>query len=278
MTEEIHPEQDTRGGADKIGDLVRDSNEKLLAHLIGLTADKGESLSIEELQAASKAFNDFQSDFLKQSIDETWRSCVQIIEAMRWRNNRKFHLDRLLVQSFSDLFPDRDIPSKQEIHLSRRIILGFLAGIQQMLGDDLHTQLDKRAEALVKSVTNPLTGIVPWDNVNENETGALIVQNVLVFAARFFSDMAKRRNWMIDVVDSHMPPTHDEQEKSWNFGDQEFHILMDAIYSPLRTQVSNEEGREIFRQIYSRADLDTVQTLIAGLEQDYRDLTSSGAL
>jgi hypothetical protein len=274
LTEEIHPEQRPGTGADKIRDLVRDANEMLLAHLISLTADKGEGLSVEELQAASKAFNDFQSDFLNQSIDDIWRNCIQTIEAARWRNNRKFHLDRLLVQSFSSLFPDYDTSTEQEIRLSRRIIPGFLAGIQQMLGDDLHAQLDKRAADLVESVTEPLTGHVLWDKVHENDTGALIVQDVLVFAARFFSDMVKRRNWMIDVVDSHMPPTHDEREKSWNFGDREFHILMNVIYSPLRIQISNEEGRAIFRQRYSKADLDTAQTLIAGLEQDYRGLTT----
>ena len=278
MTEEIHPEQRPGTGAEKIGDLVRDSNEMLLAHLMSLTVAKGEGLSVEELQAGSKAFNDYQGDFLKQTIDDTWRSCVQIVEATRWRNKRKFHLDRLLVQSFSNLFPSPDASIGQENRLSRRIIPGFLAGIQQMLGDDLHAQLDQRAEALVESVTDPLTGLVPWDNVHKNDTGALIVQDVLIFAARFFSDMAKRRNWMIDVVDSHMPPTHDEQEKSWDFGDREFHVLMNAIYSPLRIQISNEEGREIFCQRYSKADLDTAQTLIAGLEQDYRDLTSAGAI
>ena len=250
----------------------------LLAHLISLTTEKGASLSSDELRAASAAFQEFQEVFLDQSIDDVWRSCVQSVEAARWRNVRKFHLDRLLVQSFSNLFPHNDEPTVQGRQLSRRTIPGFLAGVQQMLGDDLHVQLDQRAEKLVESATDPLTGLVPWESVYENPAGALIVQDVLVFASRFFSDMAKRRNWMIDIVDSHMPPSQNAQEKTWNFGDSDFHLLMNAIYEPLRNQMTDEDGRLSLALRYSRADLDTVNILFSGLDQDFQRLKSTGAI
>jgi hypothetical protein len=282
LTDEIHSQVgdrvDAASGEDKILELVTKSNALLLSHIAGLTTEKGSGLSLDELRAAAAAVQRYQAEKLDDAIAEVWRECKQIANAARWENVRKFHLNRLLVQCFSELFPDYGKPVQQGLHLSRRIIPGFLAAIQQMLGDDLYAQLDGRAKALVDSYANAPNGIIPWEDVYKNDAGLLIVEDVLIYAARYFTDMAKRRNWMIDVVDSHMPAPGHVTEKVWSFSDAEFHLLMNAVYGPLREKSASEPGRIELSKRYDEHSLEFLRILISGLERDHEQLTAAGLL
>jgi hypothetical protein len=278
LTDEHHSQEETAGGADKIREIVEQSNALFLAHLVGLTTDKGDGLSLEELRKAAASFQHYQADRLDDSIETAWRDCVQTASAARWENVRKYHLNRLLVHCFAELFPARGEPVQQGLHLSRRTIPGFLAAVHQMLGDDLYTQFDERAEALVNSFANAQTGIIPWDTVFRNEAGLLIVQDVLIYAARHFSDMAKRRNWMIDIVDSHLPPAGHVMEKVWNFSDAEFHLMMGAVYGPLQQKSATDSGWAELNERYDADSLEMLRILFSGLERDHRNLAAAGLL
>lgn len=282
MTDEIHSQIGDRVDAvsaeDKILELVTNSNALLLSHIASLTTEKGSGLSLDELRKAAVAVQRYQADKLDVEISAVWRECKQIADAARWENVRKFHLNRLLVQCFSDLFPDYGKPVQQGLHLSRRIIPGFLAAIQQMLGDDLYVQLDGRAKALVDSYANAPHGIIPWEDVYRNAAGLLIVEDVLIYAARYFTDMVKRRNWMIDVVDSHLPPAGHVTEKVWSFGNAEFHLLMNAVYGPLSDKSASESGWTELNQRYDEHSLEFLRILFTGLERDYQELTTAGLL
>src|SRR3546814_7242413 len=69
-----------------------------------------------------------------------------------------------------------------------------------------------------------------------------LVNDVLVYIARHFMDMERRRRWMVDMIDTAMPATRDPAEKDWRFGDVEFHLLMDALYTGLRGALETAEG------------------------------------
>lgn len=282
MSDEIHSQPDApvevASGADKIREIVEKSNTLFLAHLVGLTTNKGYGLSIDELREAAATFQQHQAEKLENSAATVWRECKQIADAARWENVRKYHLNRLLVQCFAELFPGYGKPVQQGLHLSRRTIPGFLAAIQQMLGDDLYTQLDDRAKALVNSYANAPHGIIPWEKVYQNKAGLLIVEDALIYATRYFTDMAKRRNWMIDVVDSHLPAAGHVTEKVWNFGDAEFHLLMNAVYGPLREKLASDSGWIELSQRYDEHSLEFLRILFDGLDRDYEHLTTAGLL
>jgi len=100
---------------------------------------------------------------------------VGAANAAQRRNVRKYHLNRQLIHCFTDLFPNLGQTVQQGLHLSHRTTLGFLAAAQQILVNDLYTQFDECAEALVNSFANVRTSVIPWDTVYRNEAGRLIL-------------------------------------------------------------------------------------------------------
>src|SRR3546814_7102976 len=89
----------------------------------------------------------------------------------------------------------------------------------------------------------PDTTLFRSDHVHEDPTSQVVVNDVLVYIARHFMDMERRRRWMVDMIDTAMPATRDPAEKDWRFGDVEFHLLMDALYTGLRGALETAEGR-----------------------------------
>src|SRR3546814_12701647 len=73
----------------------------------------------------------------------------------------------------------------------------------------------------------PDTTLFRSDHVHEDPTSQVVVNDVLVYIARHFMDMERRRRWMVDMIDTAMPATRDPAEKDWRFGDVEFHLLME---------------------------------------------------
>ncbi|MBT5666361.1 MAG: hypothetical protein HOJ06_13565, partial [Rhodospirillaceae bacterium] len=75
-----------------------------------------------------------------------------------------------------------------------------------------------------------------------------------------------------------MPAPGHVTEKVWSFSDAEFHLLMNAVYGPLREKSASEPGRIELSKRYDEHSLEFLRILISGLERDHEQLTAAGLL
>ena len=98
-----------------------------------------------------------------------------------------------------------------------------------------------------------------------------LADDVLMQIARHFEAMAKRRNWMIDVVDSHLRPlpigNATRERIAWRFGEAEFPKLMRALYADLRDRLDDEDGRRDLDDCYGEGDGEMLACLLADLDR-----------
>ncbi|MDD9917045.1 MAG: hypothetical protein OXT01_20550, partial [Rhodospirillaceae bacterium] len=149
---------------------------------------------------------------------------------------------------------------------------------QQMMGQEVYEQYGDRARTLVDTLRAVHGESFTWGEVYADHSCQIVVEEVLIAIAHHFGDMAKRRNWMIDVIDAHMPATTNEAEKAWHFGDGCFHTLMNALYGDLRGPLDSDEARANLSINHGEDNIAALETLFAGLHQDHADLMMAGRL
>ncbi len=246
--------------------------------LLNSAHEKGGGLTAPDIREAVENFKTVQNSFLDNLFLDSWKKCLEAAESAHWSTARKFHFERVMVKCFSALLPRESETIESGRHLSRRIIPGFIHGLQQMMGPEVYAAYGDRTSSLVDALRAVHGEGFSWNEVYGDPSCQSIVEEVLVDIAHYFDDMAKRRNWMIDVVDAHMPATTNIPEKTWNFGDGAFHTLMNAIYGDLRTKCLHEEGLEAVQAVHGPEKTDALIVLLAGLKSDHADLTQAGRL
>ncbi len=266
------------GGPEIIRAAALEAIEVLSGQLLKRAKDDGGGLTAPAIRDVVEKFNDHSNTIVSGIFEVYWNKCRSTAESVHWTAERKFHFERIMVKCFSSLLPRNDESIEEGRHLSRRIIPGFIHALQQMMGPENYEQYGERAKTLVEALRAVHSESFTWNEVYADSSCQVVVEEVLIDIAHHFDDMAKRRNWMIDVVDAHMPGTAKEAEKGWNFGDGAFHTLMNALYGHFREMLEAPEMRNQLAINHSDAKVAVLETLLAGLRQDHADLRTAGRL
>lgn len=267
-------ERSPSGGPAQIQALIDEAIDSFAAALEAKAQQRQAGLSAREIR---QSVSDFKlSEPQLKLVDAIWQRCINQAEAAQWMESREFHLERMLVKCFSQLLPAPGDKLQQGKHLSRRIIPGVLVAFEQMLGEDKHSYFSARAAAIVQSAEQAQNRRLSWNDIYDNPACDELTDDVLIFVSPYFADITRRRNWLTDVIDAHLPATQDDHEKIWNFGDAEFHVLMNALYGDLRTQLRHEGTAAALAERYNAAELEALQTLFKGLIDDFKTLQKNG--
>jgi len=229
-------------------------------------------LSVPEIQEAVEEFSRAPDSLLTGVFEDAWKKCFSAAETTHWKTARKFHFERVMVKTFSELLPANDEIVQSGRHLSRRIIPGFIHVLQQMLGHDAYEKYGDRTKALVETLRAVHGEGFSWAEVYADDICRTVVEEVLIAIVPHFSDMAKRRNWMIDVVEGQMPGTSNEAEKNWRFDDGAFHSLINTVYADLRETLQTPEGREELEVRYGLGNIAALSDMFVALSEDHADL------
>jgi hypothetical protein len=263
-------------------EIFRSSVEQAIDILSGLllkrASDKGGGLTAPDIRDVIDGFKDQPNPILDSLFAASWKKCLAVAESAHWSTARKFHFERVMVKCFSALLPNNNETIESGRHLSRRIIPGFIHAVQQMMGPEVYTQYGDRTKSLVDTLRAVHGETFSWSEVYADASCQAVVEEVLVSISHHFSDMAKRRNWMIDVVDAHMPATANEAEKLWNFGDGAFHTLMNAMYGDLRAQCQDAQWHDILQTRHGPEKVGELEEMLNGLQSDHADLLQAGRL
>lgn len=266
------------GGPGIIHDAATDAIDVLTGQLLQRAKENGGGLTAPAIRETCAQFKQQPSALLREIFETCWKRCLDSAESAHWTSARKFHFERIMVKCFSDLLPQKSETIEAGRHLSRRIIPGFVHALQQMMGPETYEQYGDRVTSLVDTLRAVHGESFTWNEVYADPSCQAVVEEVLIDIAQHFADMAKRRNWMIDVIDAQMPATSNEAEKAWHFGDGTFHTLMNALYSDLRERFLSPESRAALESRYGEEKVRALDAMFAGLSRDHADLMQAGRL
>ena len=237
-------------GPTRLKTLTQIALDRIAEYLEREAAVHGGSLDGPQLRAAIETFRNSTEDDAQEFYRTGWNECLSVINEVRRESSRRMPFERLMVNPLSHLFPAAYQPVVPGKGLSRRILPGFLSALYQMLGPVLLDQYQDRCRELVRIIQTARGNDFEWNDIYDDPTSQVIVNDILVHLSKHFSNFAKRRAWMMGVIVSQMPLGEDEIERAWVFGDAEFAMLMEALFQPLRKEMASPEGRQRIEDRY----------------------------
>lgn len=266
----VYDDNETLGpGPKRVRSLADILLRRLADHLQEKALREGGTLGGEQIR---QTIEDFRSQAGEEANDfyrTAWNQCLSVIDEVRREGGRRMPFERLMVKPIGHLLATAPRPVVPGQGLSRRCIPGYLAAVQQMLGPVLVDQYQGRSRELVRIIQTARGTDFDWEDVYSDPTSHVIVNDVLVHVSKHFTDLPRRRDWMIDVINSHMPLGEDEVERNWTFGEPEFRMLIEALFAPLRRQMATADGDRHLRERYG----DVACELLTDL---FRDLDTAG--
>lgn len=199
-------------------------------------AKAGGSLTASQIRAVARHFVEQEQARFKGYYQRAWDECTAARETMRWEGARDMPLDRILMRRFAHLFPPRGGDEGGEGILSRRMIPGFHAAIEKMIGPTVLEQCRRRA-AIIAQRHPRRTGGNDWRAIHADAEAGQLTDDVLMVVASTFSDFPRRRAWFLDMVNTRLGPVRPgSPDDHWRLDERAFAALMRALFADLGAQ------------------------------------------
>lgn len=255
-------------GAGTLARVVRESLDIMERKLRDHAASNDGNVPLNALRSIRQAVDPAASAEMNQLISSGWKDLAEAAEREYWDSQRKYPLERLIVQRFDHLLAPHGQQPVQGQTLSRRVIPAFIAALQQMVGPELYDEYENRCQEIVDETRERMGDSFSWPIIYADPGAHVLVTDILVYIARYFDDVERRRHWMEDFFDRVMPPGKTQAEQQWKFESIEFHMLMDTLYQDLQRGLSDEHYAARLKKRYGESNLQYVETMMANMAAD----------
>jgi len=256
-------------GPTRLKSLAQILLERVADHLCDAAVTCGGKLDPPAIQASLDEFHRRADPDITDFYRTGWNECLAVIDEVRRESSRRMPFERLMVKPFAPHLPAAHHTVELGRGLSRRIIPGFLSALQQMLGPILLEQYQDRCRELVRIIQTARGNDFDWEDVYADPTSQVIVNDVLVHISKHFVEFDRRRTWLIGVIATEMPLGENTVERDWSFREDEFNLLMEALFKPLRNQMESGIGRPRIKERYGTIACDMLVNLFAELDRPH---------
>lgn len=224
---------------------------------------RGGSLSAGEIRALAERFLVDEAQRFAPAYRRSFDSCTTAREARQWESARRRPFDRILMKSFAHLFPPRQGDDGGKGILSRRVIPGFNLAVDKMIGPALYEQCQRKSQAILDR-HRAANGSYAWEQVYADSDTHALTNDVLAVVAHYFANFKRRREWFLDLVNSHLArPQPGASDATWLLTEHGFAELMHALFADLRaTMLSNPAA---VRQRYGEHTFEALEAFFAQL-------------
>ena len=222
----------------------------------------GGSLSADAIRALAERFMAEEGTRFAPALQRSWDACTRMREAAQWQSARSHPFDRLLTKPFAHLFPARGGDGQGV--LSRRLLPGFHLAVDKMIGPALFEQCQRKAQAIVDRHRGP-DGFIPWDEIYADAEAHALSGDVLAVVAHYFANFHRRRDWFMDIVNSHLTPVAAAApDAHWRLTEHGFSELMRALFADLRARLAADGAA--LRQRYGEQTVEAFQVFFHRLD------------
>lgn len=203
----------------------------------------GGALTAAQIRALAEAFLAGEHQRFATVFRRSYDQCSATREARQWDSARRRPFDRMLMKTFAHLFPPRNGDDGGQGVLSRRLIPGLTLAVDKMIGPMLVEQCQRKSQAILDRHRQS-NGAYDWAGVHADAEARALVNDVLVAIAHYFNNFHKRRDWFLDLVNSHLAPAQPgAADEHWQLSRHGFAELMHALFADLRGQGKSAPDR-----------------------------------
>jgi len=219
----------------------------------------------EEIAAVLDSFKRPDSPVLSAICQAVWDDCGAIFEREGRGEDRKTPFQRLMVSPFAHLLPEHGDRDGAAGTLSRRIIPGYMAALEDLVGPVFFGRQLERTRELVRATRSARGGTFRWEDVYADRYSQDIVDDTLVQLAAEFADFHRQRDWFVGLVNDAMPLPTNGSGHAVSFDDGGFALLMRALYARLARALWKPDGEARIVERYGPAAAKNIRALLAEL-------------
>jgi hypothetical protein len=195
-----------------------------------------------------------------------WQECERLYESESRKEDRKAPFERLMVWPFAGLLPPGGGRDGEEGTVSRRVIPGYMAAIEDIIGPVAFGRSEERSRELVQGIRNRRGGAFTWNDVYEDPMALAIVDDVLVALAMEFQEFEEQRDWFIGLVNDAMPlPTNGSGHPTM-LDDDSFAAIMRSLFENLSGRLNSAEEKDVLVARYNRATVGRLEAFLQDLD------------
>lgn len=197
-----------------------------------------------------------------------WQECERLFESESRKEDRRASFERLMVWPFAHLLPAGGSRDGGEETISRRVIPGYMAAIEDIVGPVAFGRSEERCRELVQGIRNKRGGAFTWDDVYADPMARAIVEDVLVALAMEFQDFEEQRDWFIGLVNDAMPLPTNGSGHATALDDDSFAAIMRSLFEDLARRLDTADGKDMLTAKYDRAMVARVEAFLEELEEE----------
>lgn len=192
---------------------------------------RGGTLTPEAIRALAESFLAKDAPRFAPALQRSWDECTRARQTLQWDSSRTRPFERILTKPFAHLFPARQGDDGGDGLLSRRLLPGFALAVTKMIGPALYEQCQNKAQAVLDRHRRA-SGGYDWAAIHADPETRALTQDALVVVAHHFAQFRRRRDWFLDVVNSHLAPAQGA-DASWRLTEHGFAEMMRALFAAI---------------------------------------------
>lgn len=229
--------------------------------------ESGGAIGEDRIDEVLDSFRRADSPVLSAICLAAWDDCGAIFEIEGRGEDRKAPFHRLLVWPFDYLLPEQGNRDGGAGTISRRVIPGYLAAVEDLVGPVLFGRQQERCHELVRSTRAAKGGAFRWEDVYTDRLSQIIIDDMAVHLATEFEDFDAQRDWFIGLVNDAMPLPTNGSGHTVALDDDGFKTIMQALFAHLAREVSTREGMNRLLERHGATTVKQVQDFLQALDE-----------
>ncbi len=177
---------------------------------------------------------------LEAVFRSTFESYVRARERAAFDHARQFPFDRLIVNTFAELFtPQRaDIDGLDRV--TRKVLPGFFMALDRMVPPEKLEEFQERCRKVVALISSGEERVMDWRALYDHPDAKQLLIDALAAFAPYFEDLDKRRQWFLPLVNDNLQVDPDDD---WSLTADGFYNMALAMFMPLKRELEEAAGR-----------------------------------
>ena len=177
---------------------------------------------------------------LEAVFRQTFEMYVRARERAAFDHARQYPFDRLLVNTFAELFSPQRMDADGLDRVTRKVLPGFFMAIDRMVPPDKIEEFQERCRKILGQLSAGDERVMDWSALYANADAKELLLDALAAFAPYFEALDKRRNWFLPLVNDNLQI---DAEDDWRLTDRGFYNMALAMFSPLRNALHDTAAR-----------------------------------
>lgn len=196
---------------------------------------------------------------LEAVFRQTFETYVQARERAAFDHARQFPFDRLIVNTFAELFSPKRAEADGKDRVTRKVLPGFFMALDRMLPPERLDEYQERCRAIVSRIAGDDENAFDWRALYADAEANVLLIDALTALVPYFEAFEKRRNWFLPLVNDNLQKDGNDD---WELSPRGFVNLTLAMFTPLRNELRAIDGRARMFERYGPADCQNLQRII----------------